>query len=84
MKSVNNKNTELQFSLTHILPFFSGRLLADLPVEPRLGKAILFSVVLKCLDPVVVLACAMSYKDPCKHCFPSVFCRFALDKDCRE
>ncbi|CAB4026109.1 probable ATP-dependent RNA helicase YTHDC2, partial [Paramuricea clavata] len=41
-----------------------GRLLAELPVEPRLGKMILFSIVLKCLDPVVVLACAMAYKDP--------------------
>ncbi|XP_028394587.1 3'-5' RNA helicase YTHDC2-like [Dendronephthya gigantea] len=41
-----------------------GRLLAEFPVEPRLGKMILFSVVLKCVDPVVVVSCAMAYKDP--------------------
>ena len=48
---------------------FPGRVLAELPVEPRLAKMILFAVVLKCLDPVVVLACAMAYKDPCKFRF---------------
>lgn len=42
-----------------------GRLLAELPVEPRLGKMVLFSVILKCLDPVVVVVSAMAYKDPC-------------------
>ena len=66
---------------------FSGRLLAELPVEPRLGKMILFSVVLKCLDPAIVLACAMAYKDPCTHCFVSFlsncsfFKRFKIEND---
>ncbi|EDO40330.1 predicted protein, partial [Nematostella vectensis] len=41
-----------------------GRHLADLPVEPRLGKMILYSVVLKCLDPVITVACALAYRDP--------------------
>jgi HrpA-like RNA helicase len=65
----------------------AGRLLAELPVEPRLGKMILFSVVLKCLDPAVVLACAMAYKDPCMHCFISFlsicsfFKRFKIEND---
>ena len=45
--------------------------MAELPVEPRLGKMIIFAVVLKCLDPVVVLSCAMAYKDPCKQTFIS-------------
>ena len=36
----------------------------DLPIEPRLGKTVLAAVVLKCLDPVLTIACALSYKDP--------------------
>ncbi|GFR98538.1 ATP-dependent RNA helicase DHX36 [Elysia marginata] len=41
-----------------------GQHLADLPVEPRLGKIILCSVVLKCLDPVLTIVCTLSFKDP--------------------
>ena len=41
-----------------------GHQLVDLPIEPRLGKTVLASVVLKCLDPVLTIACALSYKDP--------------------
>ena len=41
--------------------------MADLPLEPRLGKMILYSVVLKCLDPVVTVACALAYRDPCEY-----------------
>jgi len=42
-----------------------GHHLADLPVEPRYGKMILYSVVLKCLDPILTIACALAYRDPC-------------------
>lgn len=31
-----------------------GHQLVDLPIEPRLGKTVLASVVLKCLDPVLL------------------------------
>ncbi|KAJ7384544.1 3'-5' RNA helicase ythdc2 [Desmophyllum pertusum] len=41
-----------------------GRHLADFPLNPQLGKMILYSVVLKCLDPVVTIACALEYRDP--------------------
>ncbi|RUS82035.1 hypothetical protein EGW08_010191 [Elysia chlorotica] len=41
-----------------------GQHLADLPVEPRLGKILLYSVVLKCLDPVLTIVCTLSFKDP--------------------
>ncbi|KAJ8304720.1 hypothetical protein KUTeg_018303 [Tegillarca granosa] len=41
-----------------------GHHLADLPLEPRLGKMMLYSVVLKCLDPVLTIVCALAYKDP--------------------
>jgi len=43
-----------------------GRHLADLPVEPHLGKMVLHAVVLKCLDPILTIVCALAYKDPCK------------------
>ncbi|XP_022100852.1 probable ATP-dependent RNA helicase YTHDC2 [Acanthaster planci] len=41
-----------------------GHHLADLPVEPRLGKMVLYSIVLKCLDPVLTIVCALAYRDP--------------------
>ena len=43
-----------------------GHHLADLPMEPRFGKTILYGVVLKCLDPVLTIASTMAYKDPCE------------------
>ena len=43
-----------------------GHHLADLPLEPKFGKMILYGVVLKCLDPVLTIASTMSYKDPCR------------------
>ncbi|RWS15277.1 putative ATP-dependent RNA helicase YTHDC2-like protein [Dinothrombium tinctorium] len=41
-----------------------GLHLLDLPVEPNLGKMILYSVVLKCLDPVLTIVCSLAYRDP--------------------
>ncbi|XP_061703653.1 3'-5' RNA helicase YTHDC2 isoform X2 [Syngnathoides biaculeatus] len=38
--------------------------LADLPVEPHLGKMVLCAVVLRCLDPVLTIACTLGYRDP--------------------
>ncbi|XP_053726365.1 3'-5' RNA helicase YTHDC2 isoform X1 [Synchiropus splendidus] len=45
--------------LTHL-----GYHLADLPVEPHLGKMVLCGVVLKCLDPILTIACTLGYRDP--------------------
>ncbi|XP_017797631.1 PREDICTED: probable ATP-dependent RNA helicase YTHDC2 [Habropoda laboriosa] len=41
-----------------------GSHLLDLPIEPRLGKMLLYAVVLKCLDPVLTIVCSLAYKDP--------------------
>ncbi|KAM4614595.1 3'-5' RNA helicase YTHDC2 isoform 2-T2 [Polymixia lowei] len=41
-----------------------GYHLADLPVEPHLGKMVLCAVVLKCLDPVLTIACTLAHRDP--------------------
>lgn len=39
-----------------------GHHLCDLPVEPRYGKMVLCSVVLKCLDPILTISCILSCK----------------------
>ncbi|KAL0271676.1 UNVERIFIED_CONTAM: hypothetical protein PYX00_008692 [Menopon gallinae] len=36
----------------------------DLPVEPRLAKMLMYSCVLKCLDPVLTIVCCLTYKEP--------------------
>ncbi|XP_051750907.1 3'-5' RNA helicase YTHDC2-like [Ctenopharyngodon idella] len=41
-----------------------GYHLADLPVEPHLGKMVLCAVVLKCLDPILTIACTLAHRDP--------------------
>ena len=44
-----------------------GHHLADLPIEPRYGKMLLYSIVLKCLDPVLTIVCTLSHRDPCEY-----------------
>ncbi|OXB53101.1 hypothetical protein ASZ78_012810, partial [Callipepla squamata] len=41
-----------------------GYHLAKLHVEPHLGDMVLCAVVLKCLDPVLTIACTLAYRDP--------------------
>ncbi|XP_075885504.1 3'-5' RNA helicase YTHDC2 isoform X2 [Nelusetta ayraudi] len=41
-----------------------GLHLADLSIEPHLGKMVLCAVVLKCLDPVLTIACTLAHQDP--------------------
>uniref|UniRef100_UPI00358DFEAF 3'-5' RNA helicase YTHDC2-like n=1 Tax=Myxine glutinosa TaxID=7769 RepID=UPI00358DFEAF len=41
-----------------------GHHLSDLPIEPRFGKMVLYSVVLKCLDPVLTIACSLAHREP--------------------
>ncbi|OXB79485.1 UNVERIFIED_CONTAM: hypothetical protein H355_013881 [Colinus virginianus] len=41
-----------------------GYHLAKLRVEPHLGKMVLCAIVLKCLDPVLTIACTLAYRDP--------------------
>ncbi|XP_033486604.1 ATP-dependent DNA/RNA helicase DHX36 [Epinephelus lanceolatus] len=38
--------------------------LARLPVEPHIGKLILFGALLGCLDPILTIAASLSFKDP--------------------
>lgn len=41
-----------------------GDILANMPIDCQLGKMILYGIVLRCLDPVVILASALTVKDP--------------------
>lgn len=41
-----------------------GTHLADLPVDVQLGKILIYSVMLKCLDPILTIVSALSVKDP--------------------
>lgn len=43
-----------------------GLHICDLPLEPQLAKMLVVGVVLKCLDPVLTIVAALSYRDPCK------------------
>ena len=38
--------------------------MAYLPVEPRIGKMIIYGVIFRCLDPLLTIAAGLSYKDP--------------------
>lgn len=41
-----------------------GLHLLDIPLEPVLGKILLHSVMLRCLDPVLSITCMLAYKSP--------------------
>lgn len=49
-----------------------GHHLLDLPIDPRLGKMVLYSVILKCLDPILTITCALAHKDPCEFHSPFI------------
>ena len=41
-----------------------GLHMLDLPISPALAKTVLYSVMLKCLDPVLTIVCALVYRHP--------------------
>ena len=41
-----------------------GHALAQLPMSPKLGKMLLYGVLLGCLDPALTVACTMAYRSP--------------------
>lgn len=44
-----------------------GMHLINVPVELKYAKMILYSIVLKCLAPILVIVSTLSTGDPCKH-----------------
>ena len=41
-----------------------GEYLAALPLDPSLGKMILFGAAFQCLDPILTVASCLAYRDP--------------------
>lgn len=41
-----------------------GAQLVDLPVDVQLGKILIYSIIFRCLDPVLTIVSALSVKDP--------------------
>ena len=41
-----------------------GSRLAKLPLPPHLGKMILYAAAMRCLDPVLIVAAVLAYRDP--------------------
>ena len=41
-----------------------GWQLAALPVEPRIGKLLVYGALLGCLDPVLTIAAALAHRSP--------------------
>ncbi|KAH6756762.1 RNA helicase family protein [Perilla frutescens var. hirtella] len=41
-----------------------GRYLSMLPVEPKLGKMLIFGAIFNCLDPIMTIVAGLSVRDP--------------------
>lgn len=41
-----------------------GSHLAKLPLDPRLGKMLLYAVIFKCLDPILTIASSLGFRNP--------------------
>jgi len=39
-----------------------GRRLATLPMDPRMGKMVLYGLLFNCLDPILTATCAISHR----------------------
>lgn len=44
--------------------FLTGRHLATLPVDPKVGKMLLMGAVFQCLGPALTIAAALAHRDP--------------------
>lgn len=47
-----------------MIRIMAGYHLASLPVDPRIGKMMIFGSVFKCLEPVLTIAASMSFRSP--------------------
>ena len=41
-----------------------GKALAELPIEPLIGRLVLLGAVLGALDPILTIAACIGYRDP--------------------
>lgn len=54
------KETCVEFSY---IPF-TGRHLSMLPVEPKLGKMLIYGAIFNCLDPILTVVAGLTVRDP--------------------
>jgi len=47
----------LSFQITPL-----GCYLLDIPVDPRLGKALIYATILRCLDPVLTIVAILAHR----------------------
>lgn len=59
LQEVQALSTDGKESLTPL-----GSHLANLPVDVHIGKMILFGAIFRCLDPILTIAAALSFKSP--------------------
>ncbi|ENN76424.1 hypothetical protein YQE_07085, partial [Dendroctonus ponderosae] len=52
------------FTITYFRCLRLGEYLAQLTLEPRLGKMLIFGCIFKCLEPMLTLCAVMAHKDP--------------------
>lgn len=45
-------------------PFYSGKFLSMLPVDPKLGKMLVMGAIFHCFDPVLTIVSGLSVRDP--------------------
>jgi ATP-dependent RNA helicase DHX36 len=43
-----------------------GRIIASLPLEPQLGRLLLYGVAMSVLHPIITLVAALAHREPCK------------------
>lgn len=51
-------------SFYYVYDFFTGRHLSMLPVEPKLGKMLIYGAIFNCLDPIMTVVAGLSVRDP--------------------
>lgn len=44
--------------------YLTGRYLAMLPMEPKLGKMLILGAIFSCLDPILTVVAGLSVRDP--------------------
>ena len=42
-----------------------GNFLVKMPLDPDLARMVLFGLVLRCVDPICIIAATLAYRSPC-------------------
>lgn len=61
---MHGRTTHYSVHLTCDLSAYFRYHLAQLPVNPRVGRMMLFGAMFQCMTPVLIIAASLSFKDP--------------------